>query len=70
MFWKSLFQVFSGLDRIHKLMLYSEDEFIKGQVTPFPEYLNSEANFWSVQHSRRHPTGKYSHHEGLIGISL
>jgi hypothetical protein len=30
MFWKSLFQVFSGLDRIHQLMSYNEDEIIRG----------------------------------------
>ena len=28
-FWKSLFQVFDGLDRIHQLMWY-DDEYIKG----------------------------------------
>ncbi|KAK4185315.1 kinase-like domain-containing protein [Podospora australis] len=30
LFWKNLFQVFSGLDRIHQLMSYNEDEVIKG----------------------------------------
>ena len=30
LFWKNLFQVFSGLDRIHQLMSYNEDEVIRG----------------------------------------
>ncbi|KAL2189195.1 hypothetical protein L209DRAFT_682575 [Thermothelomyces heterothallicus CBS 203.75] len=29
-FWKSLFQVFQGLERIHQLMLYDGEEYIKG----------------------------------------
>ncbi|KAK0652661.1 hypothetical protein B0T16DRAFT_427050 [Cercophora newfieldiana] len=30
LFWKSLFQVFSGLERIHQLISYNDDELIKG----------------------------------------
>lgn len=30
LFWKNIFQVFSGLDRIHQLMAYNDDEVIKG----------------------------------------
>ncbi|KAK3290430.1 uncharacterized protein B0H64DRAFT_427698 [Chaetomium fimeti] len=30
LFWRSLFQVFSGLERIHQLMSYNEDELIRG----------------------------------------
>ena len=30
LFWKSLFQTFSGLHRIHQLMAYGDDEAIKG----------------------------------------
>ncbi|KAK0714741.1 hypothetical protein B0H67DRAFT_490888 [Lasiosphaeris hirsuta] len=30
LFWKNIFQVFSGLDRIHQLMSYNDDEVIKG----------------------------------------
>lgn len=30
LFWKSLFQVFTGLDRIHQLMQWNADEVIKG----------------------------------------
>ena len=30
LFWENLFQVFSGLERIHQLISYNEDEVIKG----------------------------------------
>jgi serine/threonine protein kinase len=30
LFWRSLFQVFAGLERIHKLMSYNDDELIRG----------------------------------------
>jgi len=30
LFWKSLFQVFDGLDRIHQLMLYDDGDLVKG----------------------------------------
>jgi len=30
LFWRNIFQVFSGLDRIHQLMAYNDDEVIKG----------------------------------------
>lgn len=29
-FWRSLFQLFNGLDRIHELIYYDKDEVIKG----------------------------------------
>lgn len=42
-FWKSLFQVFHGLERVHQLRLYDE-EYVGGWVLPFFFFFSGTLN--------------------------